>query len=225
MFDVLPARGIGSPSGAEYLQDPIRRSRLVDLADISPAATREPVRQDDERRHGTHPWDGITNGSDLLRQGRDWPGRRDTPLDSTVAHGVTCLPTRPPMQSQEGRPPPSENNGIKPWPPPRRGTPPRASSSSGRRYYASHNRQFVRPRDPPRPASSPSSVRTTTRRPTWRYFRGQYESWPEDQWAHILSHFLTGPAQQASHDLVPEHASQYPALAQFAARAQPFHEW
>ena len=36
------------------------------------------------------------------------------------------------------------------------------------------------------------------------------ESWPEDQWAHILSPFLTGPAQQASQ----ERASQYPALKQ-----------
>ena len=60
------------------------------------------------------------------------------------------------------------------------------------------------------------------------------ESWPEDQWAHILSPFLTGPAQQASQDLAPERASQYPALRQaklayyglsLAARAQRFHEW
>ena len=41
------------------------------------------------------------------------------------------------------------------------------------------------------------------------------ESWPEDQWAHILSLFLTGPAQQASKDLPPEHASQYPALKHY----------
>ena len=38
------------------------------------------------------------------------------------------------------------------------------------------------------------------------------ESWPEEQWAHILSPFLTGPAQQASQDLSAETASQYPAL-------------
>ena len=41
------------------------------------------------------------------------------------------------------------------------------------------------------------------------------ESWPEDQWAHILSLFLTGPAQQASKDLPPERASQYPALKHY----------
>ena len=60
------------------------------------------------------------------------------------------------------------------------------------------------------------------------------ERWPEDQWAHILSPFLTGPAQQASQDLTPERASQYPALKQailayyghsLAARAQRFHDW
>ena len=60
------------------------------------------------------------------------------------------------------------------------------------------------------------------------------ESWPEDQWAHILSPFLTGPAQQASQDLSAETASQYPALKQailayyehnLAARAQCFHDW
>ena len=38
------------------------------------------------------------------------------------------------------------------------------------------------------------------------------ESWPEDQWAHILSPFLTGPAQQAGQDLSAETAGQYPAL-------------
>ena len=62
----------------------------------------------------------------------------------------------------------------------------------------------------------------------------QRESWPADQWAHILSPFLTGPAQLASQDLMPEHASQYPALKQailayychsLAARAQRFHDW
>ena len=60
------------------------------------------------------------------------------------------------------------------------------------------------------------------------------EQWPEDQWAHILSPFLTGPAQQASQDLTPEHAGQYPTLKQailayyghsLAARAQRFHVW
>ena len=60
------------------------------------------------------------------------------------------------------------------------------------------------------------------------------ESWPEEQWAHILSPFLTGPAQQASQDLSAETASQYPALKQailayyghnLAARAQRFHDW
>ena len=45
------------------------------------------------------------------------------------------------------------------------------------------------------------------------------ESWPEDQWAHILSPFLTGPAQQAGQDLSAETAGQYPALKQL--RAQP----
>ena len=62
----------------------------------------------------------------------------------------------------------------------------------------------------------------------------QRESWPEEQWAHILSPFLTGPAQQASQDLSTEDASQYPALKQailayyghnLAARAQRFHDW
>ena len=38
------------------------------------------------------------------------------------------------------------------------------------------------------------------------------ESWPEVQWAYILAPFLTGPAQQASHDLSPETAGQYSAL-------------
>ena len=38
------------------------------------------------------------------------------------------------------------------------------------------------------------------------------ESWQEDRWAHILPPSLTGPAQQASQDLAPECASQYPAL-------------
>ena len=40
------------------------------------------------------------------------------------------------------------------------------------------------------------------------------ENWPEDQWAHILSPYLTGPAQQASQDLSPERASQYQTLKQ-----------
>ena len=62
----------------------------------------------------------------------------------------------------------------------------------------------------------------------------QWESWPVDQWAHILSLFLTGPAQQARQDLTPEHASQYPELKQailayhghsLAARGQHFHNW
>ena len=56
------------------------------------------------------------------------------------------------------------------------------------------------------------------------------EKWPEDQWAHILSPFLTGPAQQAGQDLPAETAAQYPALKQailayyghnLAARAVP----
>jgi hypothetical protein len=60
------------------------------------------------------------------------------------------------------------------------------------------------------------------------------ESWPEDQWAHILSPFLTGPAQQASQDLARKRASQYSVLKQallayygysLAVRAQRFHEW
>ena len=42
----------------------------------------------------------------------------------------------------------------------------------------------------------------------------QQERWPADQWAHILSPFLTGPAQQASQDLTPKQASQYPELKQ-----------
>ena len=42
----------------------------------------------------------------------------------------------------------------------------------------------------------------------------QRESWPEDHWAHILAPFLTGPAQQASQDLTPDQASQYPILKQ-----------
>ena len=40
------------------------------------------------------------------------------------------------------------------------------------------------------------------------------ESWLEDQLAHILFPFLTGPAQQASQDLAPERASQFSALKQ-----------
>ena len=40
------------------------------------------------------------------------------------------------------------------------------------------------------------------------------ERWPEDQWAHIVAPFLTGPAQQASQDLTPEQASQYQTLKQ-----------
>ena len=60
------------------------------------------------------------------------------------------------------------------------------------------------------------------------------KSWPEDQWAHILSPFLTGPAQQAGQDLSSETAGQYPALKQailayyrhnLAARALRFHDW
>ena len=61
------------------------------------------------------------------------------------------------------------------------------------------------------------------------------ESWLEDQWAHILSLFLTGPAQQASQDLYwAESAAQYSVLKQailayyghnLTARAQRFHDW
>ena len=60
------------------------------------------------------------------------------------------------------------------------------------------------------------------------------ESWPEDQWAHILSPFLTRPAQRASQDLSAESAAQYSVLKQailayygrnLAARAQRFHDW
>ena len=47
-------------------------------------------------------------------------------------------------------------------------------------------------------------------RTAWR------EEWPEDQRAHILAPFLTGPAQQASQDLPPEQASQYRVLKQAA---------
>ena len=46
----------------------------------------------------------------------------------------------------------------------------------------------------------------------------QRESWPEDQWAHILSPFLTRPTQVSQDlmpdDLMPEWASQYPSLKQ-----------
>ena len=61
----------------------------------------------------------------------------------------------------------------------------------------------------------------------------QREIWPEDQWAHIMAPFLTGPAQQASQDLPAETGRQYPALKQailayyghnIAARAQRFHD-
>ena len=38
------------------------------------------------------------------------------------------------------------------------------------------------------------------------------EGWPEDQWAHILSPFHTGPAQQASQVLKPGQASHYTTL-------------
>ena len=60
------------------------------------------------------------------------------------------------------------------------------------------------------------------------------ESWPEYQWAHILSPFLTGPAQQASQDLPAETAGQYPVLkqaitgllwAQPCGQGQRFHDW
>ena len=60
------------------------------------------------------------------------------------------------------------------------------------------------------------------------------ENWPEDQWAHLLSPFLTGPAQQAGQDLSAEAAAQYPALKQailayyghnLAARACRFQDW
>ena len=62
----------------------------------------------------------------------------------------------------------------------------------------------------------------------------QRENWPEEQWAHIVAPFLTGPAQQASQDLPAETARQYPALKQailayyghnLAARAQRVHDW
>ena len=62
----------------------------------------------------------------------------------------------------------------------------------------------------------------------------QRESWPEEQWAHIVTPFLTGPAQQASQDLPAETARQYPALKQailayyghnLTGRAQRFHDW
>ena len=42
----------------------------------------------------------------------------------------------------------------------------------------------------------------------------QRERWPSDQWNHILAPLLTASAQQASQDLTPEQASQYPDLKQ-----------
>ena len=72
----------------------------------------------------------------------------------------------------------------------------------------------------------------------WRHtffeLTARREEWPEDERAHILALFLTGPAQQASQDLTPEQASQYRILKQavrayyghsFAARVQRFHGW
>ena len=62
----------------------------------------------------------------------------------------------------------------------------------------------------------------------------QREGWPEEQWAHIVAPFLTGPAQQASQDLPADVARQYPALKQailayyghnLAARAQRAQDW
>ena len=59
----------------------------------------------------------------------------------------------------------------------------------------------------------------------------QRESWPEEQWAHIVAPFLTGPAQQVSQDLPADAARQYPALKQailayyWRARAQRVHDW
>ena len=62
----------------------------------------------------------------------------------------------------------------------------------------------------------------------------QREGWPEEQWAHIVAPFLTGPAQQASQDLPADIAPQYPALKQavlayyghnLAVRAQHAHDW
>ena len=62
----------------------------------------------------------------------------------------------------------------------------------------------------------------------------QRESWPEEQWAHIVAPFLTGPAQQASQDLPADAVRQYPALIQailayyghnLRARAQRVHNW
>ena len=60
------------------------------------------------------------------------------------------------------------------------------------------------------------------------------ESWPEAQWAYIVAPFLTGPAQQASQDLIPGDAGRYTALKaavlayyghSLAAKALNFHEW
>ena len=72
----------------------------------------------------------------------------------------------------------------------------------------------------------------------WRHtffeLTARREEWPEDERAHILALFLTGPAQQASQDLTPEQASQYRILKQavrayyghsLAARVQRFHGW
>ena len=91
------------------------------------------------------------------------------------------------------------------------------------------------------PTSAPTSLLTKLRKDddVEAYLEvfertAQRERWPSDQWAHILSPFLTGPAQQASQDLTPEQASQYPDLKQailayyghsLVARAQRFHEW
>ena len=104
LFVALPGKETGRPSGAEYLQDPLRTGGLVEITDFPQWPREDPhartTHADTARTKRTASPTGVTSPS----RDETGPAGETIPLDATVAHGVTRMISDFPLYLMNKRP-------------------------------------------------------------------------------------------------------------------------